>query len=122
MEIEYAVDVINAESLDYDLKTALGAICSGFVWDGKLLRLVMDEKATKIELALADTIIKGHDPSKLSDAQQKEILQVAQLTQKRDEIGGTKIDEKLFRDNNLLAELAKRMAWLELEVRQLRGF
>jgi len=121
MEIEYKVAAINAQALDYDLKTALGAVCSGFVYDGEHLRLVMDDKATASQILQAGGIIVAHDPSKLSDAQLKEIEQVAALERAREQVGDSKIDENKYGDNNLLAELAKHVAWLELEVRQLRG-
>lgn len=117
---EFEVKVVNVDALDEMLKKALPGICDGFTWiDGKLT-VYLSEKANKSDLALVEQIVKDHDPSKLSESEQKAQLAKLDLDARRIEIGDGVIDDKKYPDP-LLGELAKRIAVLELEVRQLRG-
>jgi hypothetical protein len=107
---------INLELLDETLRQAL-PITGISTAPGRITVHVEDSQFQPEMVAQAQTLIAAHNPNALTERQQKQQAQKAQLEVFRAQFlpdsGGGVVS---------LAALAEKLAWLETEIRDLRGF
>jgi hypothetical protein len=107
---------INFELLDETLRQAL-PITGISATPGRITVHVDDSQFQPEMAAQAQTLIAAHNPNALTERQQKQQVQQARLEAFRAQFltdsGGGEVT---------LAGLAEKLAWLETEIRDLRGF
>jgi hypothetical protein len=111
-EIVFDRTGFNPELLSQELFDALGESLSGVSWDDQIIRIHLLTMGTPEVIRAIDMARAAHDPSLLTREQQKQ--------------GQLDSDRASFADSidpvtATLAELAERLAWLEREIRDLRG-
>lgn len=111
-EIVFDRTGFNPELLSQELFDALGGMLSGVSWDDQSIRIHLLTTGTPEVIRAIDTARAAHDPSKLTREQQKQ----AQLNADR-----STFSDGIDPDIATLRELAERVAWLEREIRDLRG-
>lgn len=105
---------VNLESLDGDLRTALGEVVSGVSAHAGLVTVHLTGKSIPADSQTARQIVLNHNPAKLTPEQQHQQQQAAKLEALRQQKGGD-LDAAKF-DDPLLNELARKVAWLEQEI------
>ena len=101
---------INLETLDEELRAALGDVCAGASTQNKngrlLLTIHLQDTATDADIRRARQLVNAHDPDKLSTAQE-----TTQLLLQEFELAGKHKDNGLAEMNTYLklqVELLKR--------------
>lgn len=103
---------VNPAGLDAELRAALGAVVKGISVSGGQVIVHLDDGATQAQIDQARGVVDAHDESRLTPAQQ------AQLDLEAEREGyALPLDPLVIS----LEDLARRMAWLEKEVRAARG-
>ncbi len=118
-DIQIQRSAVNIESLDADLRAALGDGVSGVSVAGGIVTVHLTDKADDKAVVTARQITLNHDPSKLTPAQQIAVQQAIKLATLR-RANQSDLDTTPFTDP-LLAQLAQKIAWLEQEVIALRA-
>lgn len=111
---------LNVEALDEALQAALGTRFRGLSVAGEWVTAHLHEEATSEQAALALRILREHDPAVLTVRQQAAAEQAARLAVSRAEAGPL-FDPVPYAADPALHTLARRIQWLELELRELRG-
>lgn len=114
MDISIERSTVNLESLDADLRAALGEAVSGISTHAGFVTVHFTGKSIPADTQTARQIIINHDPSKLTPAQQGQQEHAAKLASLRQQKGDD-LDSAKFADP-LLNELARKIAWLEQEI------
>lgn len=99
---------MNTQALDEQLR-AISGDCEGFVYDGKEIRINFAHTPSEQDLAAISEAVENHDAARLSQAQQKEILQTVQLAQLN-----RKFPQAVEPAKADLAEIAERLRRIEL--------
>lgn len=108
---------VNLDALDAELRGIFGAALSGVSFAHGLVTVHLHADADA-DSEQVRRIVLNHDPDALTPAQQKARDQAARLEALRKEQTAD-LDPSRFADP-LLAELARKLAWLEQEVLSLR--
>ena len=103
---------INTQALDGELRAALGALVYGISASRGQVVVHLDSAASAQDEAQAEQIVIDHDASQLTAEQQAQ----ADLEAERDSYASP-LDPQAIS----LEDLASRVAWLEQEIRDLRG-
>jgi len=111
-EIVFDRTGFNPELLSQELFDALGESLSGVSWDDQIIRIHLLTTGTPDVIRAIDMARTAHDPSQLTREQQKQ----AQLDADR-----STFSDAIDPVTATLPELAERLAWLEREIRDLRG-
>jgi hypothetical protein len=115
-EIELKLGRVNSELLDQQLRQALGAVYAGLSTRRQVVLLYLTVAATPAEMEQAERIARQHDPAQLSPRQQQEQLlegqRAAQITLNQ---------QDFTHQSPALQALVAKIAWLEAEIRALRG-
>ncbi|MCK6580630.1 MAG: hypothetical protein L6Q98_21270 [Anaerolineae bacterium] len=110
---------INVGSLDAELRSAL-APTQGLTWDGQVVTVVFSDDVTPAQLDLAQTIVRQHDPKRLTPDQQTELDRKSRLEALRGE-NAAELDLPAYDSASPdIRRLAEKIAWLELEIAALR--
>ncbi len=113
---------INTEALDATLRAALGAAFLGLTVGGGKLVLHLTDDAPVSAVEQARGLVMAHDPAQLSPRQQAEKQRQARLQQAREQYRGELLDPLVFEQTNpQLGLLARKIAWLEQELNDLRA-
>jgi len=113
---------INGSALDTSLRSAFPKKFDGFTHNGEIVTLLFQDTVTDQELQQAESLVESHAPSKLTPDQQAEVDRKAKLDQARKDVGAVGLDTKAFNSQPvLIQQLAQKIAWLELEITQLKG-
>lgn len=111
---------LNIEALDETLRAALGEQFSGLSMTKDWVTLHLSADATSEQTELALRLLREHDPTTLTPRQQAAAEQATLLAAARAQVGPL-FDPSLYADDARLHALARRIYWLELELRELRG-
>ncbi len=113
---------VNVAALDAALRAALGADIFGLVADGQRVTLCLADSVKPAQVNQARRLVETHDPAQLTPEQQAAADRAIKLQQSRGEAG---VDELRLADFDgkdvLLIQLARKVLWLEREVRALRS-
>jgi hypothetical protein len=107
---------VNVELLDSELKAALPGLVHGISSGRGKVVVHLDNDATNVQIANATQIVFGHDENRLTADQQKKLQREIDIA-----AGRIAHDEPFDTKTITLEELATRIAWLEQEIRDLRG-
>jgi len=122
MEIEVIRDDVNSALLDADLRAALKEKVYGISVTNGRVRVHLDPAASKAEQAQAEALVKNHKATDKTPAQVAEQAQAQKLDQMRKDYGSGDLALASFdAQTPVLKQLAQKIAWLEAEVRALRG-
>lgn len=111
----------NVQALDSDIREALGATFLGLsTQEGKvILHFAEDVSGTQMKLARDKAVL--HDPDILSASQEAELARQQNIVTSRERMK-TSLDVAEFAsETSMVKTLVERVAWLEAEVRDLRG-
>jgi hypothetical protein len=112
---------VNIAALDAALRSALGAEMYGLVADGQRVTLCLADSVKPAQVTQARRLVETHDPAQLTPEQQADLDRAARLQQSRDEAGAGELRLADFDGQDaLLNQLARKVLWLEREVRVLR--
>lgn len=112
---------INPAALDAALRTALGAVYLGYSTRGGDVIVHLVNTATLAQTAQAGHIVRGHDPAVLTD-EQEDALERQQLLADARAQNMALLDLLLFDlQPDIVKRLARKIYWLEQEIRDLRG-
>jgi hypothetical protein len=112
---------VNVAALDAALRSALGAEIYGLVADGQRVTLCLADSVKPAQVHQARRLVETHDPAQLTPEQQAAADRAAKLQQSRDEAGAGELRLADFDGQDaLLNLLARKVLWLEREVRVLR--
>ncbi len=112
---------INVAALDAALRDALGADFFGLVAGGQRVTLCLADSVKPAQLNQARRLVETHDPAQLTPEQQAAADRAAKLQQSRGEAGTGELRLADFEGKEaLLAQLARKVLWLEREIRALR--
>lgn len=108
---------INVELLNEDILAALPGVALGITTGRGLVNVHLIDSATDTDITTATRVVYDHDEKALSIGQQRQQQQAADIETGRITYADTIIDA----DHITLSSLARRVMWLENELRQLRG-
>ncbi len=112
---------VNLAALDSDLRAALGAAVLGVSAGPGRVAVHLADFVTADQVQQARVIAAGHDPARLSPAQQAAIARGQKLEAARRDLRGPELDLAAYAGQTaLLARLAQKIAWLEQELLALR--
>lgn len=116
-----ARNTVNIEALDEALRSMLGAEYSGLSTRPGEVLVYLEDSAATAQAQQAEQMVIDHDASILSASQQARIDNEAALQQARldnaDALNLSAYDSAAAE----VQALAQRIAWLEAEIRDLRG-
>lgn len=118
-EITIERSAVNIESLDAELRAALGTSVSGLSVARGRVTVHLADTALDVEVEQARQLVIKHDPAALTPQQQQAQRQAAKLASAR-QANTADLDTAKFIDP-LLSELAAKVAWLEQEILALRS-
>ncbi len=113
---------VNVEALDETLRTALGEGFAGLTTGSGRVVLHVAENTPPEVIGQARGMVSRHDPTQFSTRQQAEQQRRARLQRAREQYRGSDLDPAVF--DQLAPEialLARKVAWLEQEIADLRG-
>ena len=119
-EITIQREIINFEALDAALRAELGEQLVGISTGPSGVTVYLTDNVTDEQEAEARDIVEDHDPTQLTSEQQAEIDRQQQLQQARDDNAEPLPLDNYAAEPSLIQELAQRIAWLELEIADLR--
>lgn len=112
---------VNLSALDGELRAALGAAVIGVSAGPGRVAVHLADFVTSEQAQQARIIAAGHDPARLSPAQQAVIARGQKLDAARRDLRGGELDLSAYAGQTaLLARLAQKIAWLEQELLALR--
>ncbi len=115
-------NAVNLEALDADLKTALGSIVTGVSTGPYGVQVHFTDAVTAAQENQARSIVQSHDPEKLTPNQQSALNHTTKLNQARADYGATALDLAALKGQpSFIQQMAQKIAWLELEIKELRG-
>lgn len=110
-------DAVNLVALDAELRTALGELAQGVSVEGQKVHLHLHEDVSTEEIALARRIARQHDAALLTPEQSRRQQRRTRLQSLRQSLQDA-LDESAYDSADpLLRQMAQRLAWLELEIR-----
>jgi regulatory protein YycH of two-component signal transduction system YycFG len=115
-ELEIQRAPINFLLLDAELRQAIPSVYVGLSRRQDVLVVHVQESVTLEQIGLVQHIVAQHNPAQLTPQQQRE-QQLHNLRQAQ-----TALDTAEFvTESAAIQTLAAKIAWLEAEIRQLRG-
>lgn len=110
-DIVFELGDANPALLAEELRDALGACSPGVSWRGGVMRVHIHAPILPQDRARVESVRAAHNPSRLTRAEQVRADLHQQRQQHRDALDPRSVS---------LEALARRVAWLEAELRQLR--
>lgn len=122
----YTLNGINHDSLHAQLATALGPVYAGYAdittSDGVLVTVNLTGAATQTDIDQLNSLMAVYDPTQLTAAQQARQDQTQKLADTRSNYQGVDLDPATYSgEAALIQALARKIAWLEQEIADLRG-
>lgn len=111
---------VNAELLGQELRTALSENFFGMSFSDQYVVLHFNDEVTSEMVAQGRQIVIDHDATALTDAQQRAQERRTKLEQARADREETLSLDDFNLEGPLLRRLARKLRWLELEIRELR--
>jgi len=115
-------NTVNFDALNDDLRDALDEVVIGLSTRPGAVIVHLSDEATSEQLAEAQKIAISHDETVITTAQTVELAQSQSLYAARD-ANQEKIDaDRVWRVNlRTFKQMINKIAWLEQEIRDLRG-
>lgn len=111
---------VNIEKLDADLRAAYGSRYAGLSTRRGEVIIFMAEDTPSADVLAAEQVVVNHDPTQLTVEQAAEIVEQEALADVRS-VNADNLDLSQFAGENAdIQALAQKLAWLELEIRELR--
>lgn len=118
IEERFSPKSVNFQALDTELRSSLGAAYKALMVSDSMIRVFLNESVVR---STVQRILEAHDPAKLTAEQQAEAAATAALATARAE-HSAQLDLTAFAgEAAAVQQLAAHLAWLELEIRSLRG-
>jgi hypothetical protein len=126
MQRSYTLNGLNREALNAQLAAALGAIYGGFAdretRDGFVVTVNLTNAATQADIDQLNALMANYDPQQLTPEQAARKQREQKLAAARRDYQGAELDPADFAgESALIQTLARKIAWLEQEVADLRG-
>lgn len=112
---------INIEKLDADLRAVYEANYIGLSTRLSDVIVFMTDETPEEDVLLAQSIVENHDPSQLTAEQEAELARQTALADARSANSDNLDLSQFATESAAINALAERVAWLELEIRDLRG-
>lgn len=119
-EINVQIETINIQALDAALRTELSEVFVGLSTGPNGVIVYLTDDTTDEQEAQARDIVESHDPTQLTPEQQAALDRQQQLEQAREANSEPFAVSDFDAEPSLIQELAQRIAWLELEIADLR--
>lgn len=121
--IQIERDTINIEALDATLRTLLADEYFGLSTRAGTVRVHLSDAVSEAQLLQAQQAVREHDAAHLTQAQQQRMTRQSRLQNTRADQLATELDLTTFDAlSPVLQALARRVYWLEQEIRDLRDF
>jgi hypothetical protein len=118
IEESFSPKPVNFKALDAELRQNLGEAYNALMVSDSTIRVFLNEDVSRMTV---QGIVDAHDPMQLTAEQQAQLDATAAVEAAR-EAHSSKLDLAQFLGESLpVQELATYVAWLELEIRNLRG-
>lgn len=126
MQRSYTLNGLNRGALNAQLAAALGAIYGGFAdretRDGFVVTVNLTNAATQADIDQVNALMTNYDPQQLTPEQAARKQREQKLAAARRDYQGAELDPADFAgESALIQTLARKIAWLEQEVADLRG-
>ena len=119
-EINIDIASINIQALDGALRAALSDVFVGLSTGPSSVTVYLTDNASDEQEQQARDIVEGHDPMQLTPEQQAEIERQQQLAELREANSEPFAMGDYDAQPSLIQQMAQRIAWLELEIADLR--
>ncbi|HLV36014.1 MAG TPA: hypothetical protein VKY59_12900 [Spirillospora sp.] len=125
MQRSYILNGLNREALNAQLAAALGAVYGGFAdretRDGFVVTVNLTDAATQADIDQLNALMANYDPQQLTPEQAARRQLEQKLAAARRDYQGVELDPADFAgESALIQSLARKIAWLEQEVADLR--
>jgi hypothetical protein len=125
-QITYTLNGLNREALNHQLAQAFGPLYAGFAdretRAGFVVTINLTSEAAPADLDRLNQLMAQYDPTVLTPAQQAQKQREQKLAEaRRDYKGGELNPADYAGENALIQALARKLAWLEQEIADLRG-
>lgn len=121
-ELAFEAQPVNVELLHEEMAIELGDGFAGISTGRDELRVIFNRPLRKKEPERVQQVLDEHDPEKMSERQVREKYRQENLALFRGRYRNTTLDIKSYSDHTAkIQELVERVAWLEMEIRELRG-
>lgn len=112
---------VNMDALKAEVETLVGGNANIWFSAGEVTVGVADETPLSQQQQIQQAL-QGHDPKRLTPAQQAEVERQQKLEQARRDLKGVELDLAAFNGKDaVLVTLARKVAWLEREIAAVRG-
>lgn len=118
IEEQFSSKTVNFQMLDAELRADLGEAYNSLMVSPSLIRVFLNEEISR---AAVQAIIDAHDASVLSPEQQAEVDAAEALEAAREAHVDALDLAQFVGESEPVQDLAATVAWLELEIRHLRG-
>lgn len=118
VEEQFSARPVNFQGLDAELRSNLGSAYTGLMVSDSMIRVFLNEGVNR---ATVQALLDAHDPQALTPEQAAEDARQAALAAGRETYSSPLESEDFSNESLAVQALAARFAWLELEVRALRG-
>lgn len=112
---------VNIEALDTELRQQFGDTFVGLSTDSQNIILHFEDDVTDNGIQAARSMLAAHDPTVLTSSQAKQASRQQAIDLARSQFTEDLDVSSFDSQPNLIRLLAERIAWLEQEVRDLRG-
>lgn len=113
---------VNLEALDAELRTVLGAVAGGVSLRRDQVIVHLGDEADTQQVADARSLVRRHDPQRLSAAQQAEQQRTQRLKAAHaDALAARQAGKDMATTGEQVALLQRRVAWLEQMLEALTG-
>jgi hypothetical protein len=122
----YTLNGLNREALNAQLAAAFGALYAGFADQetrtGFVVTVNLTNAATPADIEQLNTFMARYDPATLTPEQQARQQREQKLSEARRDYRGSELNPADYAgENALIQTLARKLAWLEQEIAELRG-
>ena len=122
----YILTGLNREALNAQLAQAFGALYAGFAdretHEGFVVTVNLTSAATPADIERLNTLMAQYDPTALTPEQQARKQREQKLSDARRNYRGSELNPTDYAgESALIQTLARKLAWLEQEVADLRG-
>ena len=121
----YMLNGINREALNVQLAGAFGTTYAGFTdqatREGIRVTINLTSAATQADIDQLNVLMAAHDPAQLTPEQAARQAQEQKLAATRRDFKGNDLDPAAYdSESALIQTLARKIAWLEQEIADLR--
>jgi hypothetical protein len=122
----YTLNGLNRDALNAQLAAAFGVLYAGFAdretRTGFVVTVNLTNAATPSDIEQLNTLMAQHDPAALTPEQQARKQREQKLSDARRDYRGSELNPADYAgEGALIQALARKLAWLEQEIADLRG-